>query len=122
MTDLLWRERDIDAALALLHPDADIDFSDSRAPYRGHYRGHVEIRKLFHAMADAWDRFYPEFTETIEVDPQTVLVVTLVRARGKGSGIPVEARGAGIWSVRDGKIIRGKLFQSKAEAMEAIGE
>jgi DNA-binding transcriptional MocR family regulator len=63
MTDLLWRERDIDAALALVHPDADIDFSDSRAPYRGHYRGHREIRNLFQAMAEAWDRFYPEFRE-----------------------------------------------------------
>jgi ketosteroid isomerase-like protein len=121
MTDLLWRERDIDGALALLHPDADIDFSDSRAPYRGRYRGRGEIRNLFEAMAEAWDRFYPEYREMIEVDPETVLVVTLVRARGRGSGIPVEAHGAGIWSVRDGKIIRGKLFQSKAAAMEAIG-
>jgi ketosteroid isomerase-like protein len=57
----------------------------------------------------------------IEIDPETILVVNFVRARGKGSGIPVEARGASLWTVRDGKIMGAKLFRSKAEALEAVG-
>jgi hypothetical protein len=47
--------------------------------------------------------------------------VTLVRARGKGSGVVIEAHGASVWSVCDGKVTRAKLFQSKAEALEAVG-
>jgi ketosteroid isomerase-like protein len=48
------------------------------------------------------------------------VVATHVRARGKGSGVPVEARGASVWSVRRGKVTRGKLYQSKAEALDAV--
>jgi ketosteroid isomerase-like protein len=70
---------------------------------------------------DAWDEWYPEFEEVIDVGPETILIVTRVRARGKGSGVPVEARGASIWSVRDGKVVSAKLFQSKAEALAALG-
>jgi hypothetical protein len=43
---------------------------------------------------DAWEEWDPQFEEVIEIDPETILVVNFVRARGKGSGIPVEARAA----------------------------
>ena len=48
------------------------------------------------------------------------MIVTHVRARGKGSGVTVEADGAGVWRVRDGKIAYAKLYQSKAEALAAV--
>ncbi len=47
------------------------------------------------------------------MDPETVVVVTHVRARGKGSGITVEAEGAGVWQVRDGKIVRARSCSSR---------
>jgi ketosteroid isomerase-like protein len=121
LSDALWMERDLDAALDLVHPEADFDWSDSRAPYHGHFKGHGELRRAFEVMMEAWDEWYPEFDEVIEVDRDTVLIVTNVHARGKGSGVPVEARGASLWSVRDGLIISAKLFQSKGEALHALG-
>jgi ketosteroid isomerase-like protein len=121
LSDALWLERDIDAARDLIHPDADFDWSDSRAPYQGHFKGHGEVTRAFQIMIDAWEEWHPEFEEVIEVDDETILIVTHVQARGKGSGAPVEARGASTWSVRDGKVIRAKLFQSKTEALEAVG-
>jgi ketosteroid isomerase-like protein len=121
LSDALWRERDLDAAFDLVHPEADFDWSDSRAPYHGHFKGHAELTRAFEVMMDAWDEWYPEFEEVVEIDRETVLIVTHVRARGKESGVPVEARGASIWSVRDGKVVGAKLFQSKTEALEAVG-
>jgi ketosteroid isomerase-like protein len=121
LSDALWKERDLDAAMDLVHPEADFDWSDSRAPYRGRFRGHGEVTRAFQAMIDAWDEWLPEFEEVIEVDRETVLIVTHVRARGKESGVPVEARGASVWSVRDGQVIGAKLFQSKDEALRALG-
>ena len=41
--------------------------------------------------------------------------------RGRGSGVEVEATGAQVWTIRDGKFQRAKLYQSKAEALEAVG-
>src|SRR5947207_1930194 len=105
--------RDPDANLRFIDAEAVWDWTASRAPYRGIYRGHEEIRRLWEAFLDAWDECIPEIQEAIEVDSETVLCVTHVRARGKGSGVLIDAHGAGVWSVRDGKVIRAKLFQSK---------
>ena len=121
LNDALWRDRDLGAALELVDPDADLDWSDSRAPYGGRFKGHDGLRHFFQMFIDAWDEWYPEFEEVIDVGPETILIVTRVRARGKGSGVPVEARGASIWSVRDGKVVSAKLFQPKAEALAALG-
>jgi ketosteroid isomerase-like protein len=41
--------------------------------------------------------------------------------RGKGSGVPVEYRFFGVWTFRDGKVIRYKGFNERAEALEAVG-
>jgi uncharacterized protein len=101
--------------------EAVMDWTASRAPYSGIYRGHAEIRKFWQAFLEAWDTWNVELLEVFDVDHETVVCVTLVRARGKDSGIPTEAHGAGVWSLRDGKITRAKLFQSKAEALEAVG-
>ena len=116
----LWRDRDMDAALELVDPEAVFDWSDSRAPYRGVFRGHVEMRNAFQLMIDVWDDWHPEIEEAVEVDPETVLIVTRVQARGKGSGVPVEARGASLWTVRGGKVTGAKLFQSKDEALAEL--
>jgi hypothetical protein len=57
--------------------------------------------------------------EIIEVDEARVIVVTRLRMRGGGSGVDVEASSAQIWTITQGKGRRVKLYQSKAEALEA---
>jgi ketosteroid isomerase-like protein len=112
---------DLDGALQLIDADGLMDWSASLAPYRGVYRGHAEIRRTWQQWKDAWDEWIPEVTEVIEIDAESVVLVTLINARGKGSGVPVQAGGASIWTVRDGMVTRVTLFQSKAEALEAAG-
>jgi ketosteroid isomerase-like protein len=118
--DLALQHRDIDAAMELTHPDAEFDWSNSLAPYRGVYRGHAEVVQYWQVWLDAWEEWSTEIKEAIEVDSETIVVVTHVRARGKGSGVAVEAGGAGVWKVCDGKIRSAKLFQSRAEALAAV--
>ena len=65
---------------------------------------------------EAWEEWRTEIIEAIEVDPETIVIVTQIHARGRGSGISVDAEGAGVWQVRDGKIAYAKLFQSKARS------
>jgi ketosteroid isomerase-like protein len=113
--------RDPEAILEFIDAEAVLDWTASRGPYSGIYRGHAEIRRFWQAFLEAWDDWATEILEAIEIDPETLLCVTHVRARGKGSGVLIEAHGAGVWSVRDGKVTRAKLFQSKAEALEAVG-
>jgi len=55
------------------------------------------------------------------VDQSRVIAVNHVRARGRGSGAGVDSMSALLWTISDGKGRSVKLFQSKAEALEAVG-
>lgn len=118
--DLATGARDFDAAFQLAHEDVVFDWRDSRAPYSGLYQGRGECLAAWRVWLEAWDEWNPEVKEAIDVDPETVVVVTEIHARGKGSGVPVRAGGASVWRVRDGKIAYAKLFQSKAEALAGV--
>jgi ketosteroid isomerase-like protein len=118
---LVFVRRDLDAALRLIDAEGVVDWTDSRAPYSGIYRGHAEIRKAWEGWTDAWDEWKPQIEEAIVVDPDTVVVVTLVHARGTDSGVPVIAHGASVWVVRSGKVVHARLHQSKGDALEAVG-
>ena len=77
--------------------------------------------ELWTSFLDAWEsvRWDPE--EIIEVDETRLIVLNHVRMRGRGSGVQVDATAAQLWTLTDGKARRIKLFQSKAEALEAAG-
>jgi hypothetical protein len=44
-----------------------------------------------------------------------------VRMRGRASQVDVQAIGAQVWTIRNGKRGSAKLYQSKAEALDALG-
>jgi len=42
-------------------------------------------------------------------------------ARGKASGVEVDARGGHVWTLRAGRVVRWQVFGTKQEALEAAG-
>ena len=115
-----WSERNFDAIMECVAADVEFDWTESRSPYQGVYRGRDGIMRFWHDQLEAWEEFRIELVEAIECDPETMLAVTSVRGRGRGSGIDLEAAGAAIWRLRDGAIAQVKLFQGKDEALEAL--
>jgi len=112
---------DFDAATQLFSRDFEFDFSNSRGPMAGIYRGRDEARDFMTSFFEPWAEVEFDPQELTELEDGRVLTVNRVRARGHGSGAEVAATGASIWTVRDGKVAAGKLYQSKAEALEAAG-
>jgi ketosteroid isomerase-like protein len=51
----------------------------------------------------------------------TVVLVGRVREQGRSSGVAVETHGAAVWTMRDGKVIRLKIYQSSDDALNAVG-
>ena len=51
-----WNGCDLTTWLATFHPDAEIDWSRSRGPHKGVYRGHGK-REVF------WDAFWSTFED-----------------------------------------------------------
>lgn len=114
-----WNRRDLAAFLAEFHREAEFDWSRSRAPFRGVYRGRAE-QEIF------WEVFWSTFADVqIEVHGFTqvgseVVVPNTGHIRGR-DGIEVSARSAFVNRVEDGLITRLRLYQEQAEALQAAG-
>jgi ketosteroid isomerase-like protein len=115
-----FNRRDIEAIAAVTDPDLVMDWSRSMGPQRNVYRGHAGIKEWIVGMDEAF--------ETFEVSPlefhgsgSRIVVPTRVSGKGRGSGAVVEAQGATVWELRDGKVVGMTLYQSRQEALEAAG-
>lgn len=111
--------RDVETALALFTDDFVNDWSRSVGPYAGVYAGPAEARGFFATFLEAVDELRFEIEDAHEIG-EHVLVLVQAHVRGRGSGAEVVARGAHLWTLRDGKVCRFVLFQGEAEARAAV--
>ena len=112
--------RDIDGMLDCMDPAVEFDLTESRSPYRGTYRGHVQVRRLSEDIFEAWDDFEMALESPLELGDEVVVSV-LVNVSGRGSGAPWSGQGANVFTVKHGKIVRFRLFQGREDALKAVG-
>jgi ketosteroid isomerase-like protein len=117
--------RDTETVLSLYDPDVEWDGSRHRwgevlggEPI---WRGHDGLRKWARAYYETWDDLQNTVEELLDAGDRVVAIVT-TRARGRASGVSVEwAHHAGVWTVRDGRIVRVVWFRTRDEALESVG-
>jgi ketosteroid isomerase-like protein len=117
----LWSRGDVDGALKLAGDDFVMDWSNSIGPAKGIYRGKEAARGFWTTFVEAFEGMSWDLEEIIEVDESRVIAVNHFRARGRESGIEVDAVGAQLWTISEGKERSVQLYQSKTEALEAAG-
>jgi ketosteroid isomerase-like protein len=111
---------DLDDAVEPLDRECEFDWSRSRSPERGLYRGQEEVKRLYERFIESWTE--REFFETeIIASGDAVVRVGGFRGRGKGSGVATSASAALLWTFRDGRAVSARMYQSKTEALEALG-
>jgi ketosteroid isomerase-like protein len=109
----------LDDAVAPLDPEVKFDWTRSRSPERGVYRGREEVKRLYERFIGSWTEC--EFFETeIFESGEAVVRVGGFLGRGKGSGVATRASAAIVWSFRGGRAISAGMYQSKTEALEAV--
>jgi ketosteroid isomerase-like protein len=116
-------ERPDAAVQALWHPDVEFDVSGDiwgAVVGGGRYRGVDGVRSWMLDLYAAWERMDLNCEQLIEAGDQVISVLR-VRGRGRASGIELEYRPAGVWTVRQGKIVRVVWFPARKEALEAAG-
>ena len=113
-----WNRRDLSGGLQDLHPDGEVDWSRSRGPEQGVYRGVEAIERFAQQWLDLFDEVRIEPKEFIDTG-EYVVVPNVVMARGR-DGIEVAARNTQVFTLRDGTIVRIRLYQERAEALEAV--
>jgi ketosteroid isomerase-like protein len=97
------------------HPD--VEFLPLRAATEGAYHGLSGIEAFISDTSEVFDRFEMnfEFTDL----GQQVLAFGTIHVRAKGSGVETDVQTGGLFTFRDGKIVRWEDFGSKSKALEA---
>ena len=114
-----FNRRDLTAALALWDTDAELDWSRSTGPLKGVYRGHRGLETFW---KEFWSTFEEVVLETHEFTQAGSEVVVPNTAHMSGrDGIKVIAESAFVFTVEQGLQTRLRMFQERAEALEAAG-
>jgi ketosteroid isomerase-like protein len=111
------------AVLAAYDPQIEWDFSRSpfrRVMDRRVYKGSEGIRSLFRERYETWETVDDHLQEVIDAGEQVVSVI-VSQGRGRASGADVKQTHHGVWTFRDGKIIRVAWLGTREEALEAAG-
>src|SRR5688500_1907893 len=111
--------RDLDALHALMTKDIVIDAS-RRIIDPVKTTAHAEDNRFAAMLDEVWADQRQEADEWIDAGDAVVVPTRLINI-GRASGVPVEARSAWVLYIRDGRISRLVVYQSRADALEAVG-
>jgi len=114
-----FNRRNFEASAAFFAEDASWRGGPA-APGGGVYYGSDEIARGFGRSLGAWEEFQVETEEVIDAGDHVVLCVRM-RGKGRESGLSVELHPALVCEVRDGRVVAGRGFRERAEALEAVG-
>jgi ketosteroid isomerase-like protein len=108
--------------LALYDPEVEWDFS--RSPVgdvmgRKFYRGHEGLREWWRDWREAWENWEDNYTELIAAGTYVISTVES-RGRGRTSGVQIDRTQYGVWTIRNGRVVRVVWFRTRAEAFEAV--
>jgi ketosteroid isomerase-like protein len=113
-------EEGVETMLAFTDPEFEVTTPPSLASEPDTYRGHDGVRRWFDSFSDGLESVSLEGQEFTPAGDQ-VLVHTVLRARGRSTGIEVEQHAFLLWTLREGMVIRGEVFAERGPALEAAG-
>jgi ketosteroid isomerase-like protein len=85
------------------------------------YVGLEGIRQWASDMDEIWEEFHAEVREFIDAGDRVVVILRL-HGKGKVSRVDVEQSVAGVWTVRNGQVVRIEIgYTDPRQALEAVG-
>jgi ketosteroid isomerase-like protein len=114
-----WNRRELTAWLASFHSNSEVDWSRSRGPLKGVYRGEGGLKTFWGEFWSTFEDVQVEMHDFTEVGSE-VVVANTAHMRGR-EGIEVTARSVLMFTVENRQITRLRLFQDRVEALEAAG-
>lgn len=116
-----WNRRDFDAAIEIADPDIEWTMvGATRFPgTQGTYHGYEGVREFWREFIEPWEEIHVEIEDTRAAGD---LVVAFVRFHAKArEGLELKAPFVHLLDFRDGKVIRLRSYDDRAEALEAAG-
>jgi ketosteroid isomerase-like protein len=112
-----WISGDRDTARALYDENVVYIFPPLDAPVS---HGVAAMERALEIWRRTWEEYSVEIDEVIDAGDH-VIVVQTQRGRGKTSGAEVELTSASLYTLLGSKIVRGEVFETKQDALEAAG-
>ncbi len=113
-----WNRGDYTKGLEAIDADVRVEV-ELGFDVDGVYRGHAGLAELLRFWG-AFGSFHSEVEEFIP-SGEEVVTTLLHYGVGKSSGVEVEMRNWQVFTVREGKIVRYRLFSTRGQALEAAG-
>jgi ketosteroid isomerase-like protein len=120
-TDAFARDG-VDGWLEYFTDDVDYRAAEGAIDDRGPIHGKDALRAYAEDWAEMFDDVRFEPVEVIDAGDDTVIAVTRISGRPKGtSAEALTLSVAGVNTIRDGKIARSREYWTREEALEAAG-
>src|SRR3954453_3063467 len=87
----------------------------------GPIKGTDALRAYFQDWIDMFDGFWMEAVELIDAGGDTVVTVERYGGRARLSGVETDQTEVEVFTIRDGKIARGREYATREKALEAAG-
>ena len=112
---------DVDAWLEYVADDIDYRAIEGAPDDPGPMHGRDAVRAYTQDWLDMFDEFRSEAVELIDAGEDRVIAVTKISGRAKLSGVETDLTYAALYTIRDGKVARGREYWTKDQALEAAG-
>ena len=109
-----------DFAQALEQAEPDFEWVPPERDIQGPAQGRDELQRLLRNQEEAYEEFRIEAEELTDHGDQ-VLAFIRIRGRGRSSGVEFDIRAATVWTFDEGRLVRGKAYPNRDEALEAAG-
>jgi ketosteroid isomerase-like protein len=116
-----FNDRDIEAMLALAHPDITIELVGGFADLMGsRFEGLEGVRRFYTDWFATFGAMHVEIEETLRAGERLVLM-TLLTATAAGTDQETALPGAIVLTARDGKLLRAGFYYNRDEALRDTG-
>jgi ketosteroid isomerase-like protein len=115
------RDGTLDDAAKYWHPDIEWRAIEGAADDVGVIRGESRLRGYYQDWIDIMDAMEAHVEEVLFDGDERVAAVIRNSGRGRASGVLTRGRYYVACIVRDGRIVSGREYATRAQALEAVG-
>jgi ketosteroid isomerase-like protein len=119
-----YEKRDISSLESLAeemwHPDIVLAFQGPTFIEVGEWHGHEGLLRFTRDQTDGFEQMWLETDEFIDAGDRLIVEVRW-GGRARHTGLPVEFDAVHVWTMRDGKATRFDIYETREEALEAVG-
>ena len=111
----------LDEVAKYWHPDIEWRAIEGALDDVGVISGESRLRRYYQDWIDTMDALHADIEEVLFDDDERVAAVVRNSGRGRVSGVLTKGRYYVACTVRHGRIVSGREYETRAEALEAVG-